>query len=562
MHTYKIGLIAALLFCLPLNTIAQKYYEKNLNFGFKAQEGNHIANTNDGNFFISGSYYTDNPLNPLNPWQFCIVKITPHGDTLWVKKFPLNENRYNCNTLLKTEYGFMLALSYISVEHRYVVLLQIDEDGNILHLQNVGTLDYDNVALQIIRTKDMGYLIIGKSTPTNTVYYPYALRVDSNLQVVWEHYYSGYNTDPQVSYLIDAAVDTAIPDNDTYYLWGLNYDGDFTGAILLLQINDSDGEKIMDTLYRPSGWIDVQGDYVQIAKRTTDGGFIASGEQSTKGVFMKFDADLNLVWTSENIFNRTTAVNLFELADGSFVGGGCIDEPISDDWNMHIAKVNSNGSLRWQRSYGSPRPDFAYGMTDTSDGGYIITGRSYVNDTVTLYLLKTNCMGLLSQPQANFTAQTDSSNLIATFQNLSQYVYADSLDGGYCIWDFGDGNASLALHPTHSYTQAGTYTVTLRAIVCTDTSTWQQSITVGKPLPPPIIGAIKVMPNPVANNFIVSNYSLSVSQTIVLYDLLGRKVLSQALLPNQTVVSVSHLPAGMYLCKVGEQTVKLSVVYR
>ena len=95
MNIHKIGLVV-LFFCFSISTAAQKYYEKNLNLGFLYQQGNGIVNTDDGNFFLTGSYYTNNPLNPFNPWQFLMAKVTPQGDTLWVKKFPLNEGRYYC----------------------------------------------------------------------------------------------------------------------------------------------------------------------------------------------------------------------------------------------------------------------------------------------------------------------------------------------------------------------------------------------------------------------------------------------------------------------------------
>lgn len=228
MNIHKIGLVV-LLFCFSINTNAQKYYEKNLTLVFCINKVTTLLRTMMVIFFIAGSYYANDPLNPTYPWQFLMAKITPQGDTLWVKKFPLNEGRYYCSVVIKTEYGFMLTPNYISQQHRYVVMMQLDTNGNVLRMQNVGTLDYDNIALRIVRTEDMGYLVVGKATPTNTVYYPYALRVDSNLQVLWERYYPGYNTDPQVSYLVDATVADIVPEANANYLWGLNYDGGFTG---------------------------------------------------------------------------------------------------------------------------------------------------------------------------------------------------------------------------------------------------------------------------------------------------------------------------------------------
>ncbi len=551
MNIHKIGLVV-LFFCFSISTAAQKYYEKNLNFGFRTQEGREIVLSHDNTYIVVGSYSE----TIGSEWELCVSKITAQGDIVWLKKYPIPEQGwYYCSAAIAKDSGILLAVNYISTTYRYIVLMQLDNDGNILRMQNVGTLDYDNIATRITRTQDKGYLVIGRATPTNTVYYPYALRLDSNLQVLWERYYPGYNTYPQVSYLIDASVEDIVPEGNTYYLWGLNYDGDLLqGAILLLQINDSNGERLMDTLYRPSGWIDIQNDYVYRAKRTTDGGFIASGEQNLKGVFMKFDADLNLVWTSVNIFRRTTAVELYELADGGFVGGGSVEREDGNDWNIRIAKVNANGLLQWQRTYGSNLHDYAYGMTDTPNGGYLITGRSYLNDTVSLYLLKTNCMGLLTEPQANFTTQIDTAALRITAQNLSQYTYPDSLDGGHYIWDFGDGTPPLQTQNTtdtllHTYPQYGTYTVTLKAIVCTDTSTLQQTLTVGYPPPPPTIEGIVVSPNPTTNQLFINSQE-PLQATFVLYNALGQKVGTTTLSGNSTQINVANLPSGIYLYQI------------
>ena len=77
MNIHKIGLVV-LFFCFSISTAAQKYYEKNLNFGFLYQQGNDIVKDDDGNFVFLGAYYI---AEPLNSWQSSITKITPQGDS-------------------------------------------------------------------------------------------------------------------------------------------------------------------------------------------------------------------------------------------------------------------------------------------------------------------------------------------------------------------------------------------------------------------------------------------------------------------------------------------------
>lgn len=49
----------------------------------------------------------------------------------------------------------------------------------------------------------------------------------------------------------------------------------------------------------------------------------------------------------------------------------------SDYW---IVKLNADGELIWQKTYGGTKNDAAYAVQPTSDGGYIVAGESYSND--------------------------------------------------------------------------------------------------------------------------------------------------------------------------------------
>ena len=44
-----------------------------------------------------------------------------------------------------------------------------------------------------------------------------------------------------------------------------------------------------------------------------------------------------------------------------------------DSW---VLKLNSNGSVEWQKTYGGSDDDYAYSIQQTSDGGYIVAGNT------------------------------------------------------------------------------------------------------------------------------------------------------------------------------------------
>ncbi|MBL7787412.1 MAG: T9SS type A sorting domain-containing protein, partial [Chitinophagales bacterium] len=93
----------------------------------------------------------------------------------------------------------------------------------------------------------------------------------------------------------------------------------------------------------------------------------------------------------------------------------------------------------------------------------------------------------------------------------------------------------------------GTYTVRLTAVVCSDTSVVEQEVGVFPVgLPQMEMGGFSVYPNPAQDHLVVQNHNQEQSATFILYDVLGRQVLS-VISHNQSIVSVEHLPSGVYL---------------
>ncbi len=181
-----------------------------------------------------------------------------------------------------------------------------------------------------------------------------------------------------------------------------------------------------------------------------------------------------------------------------------------------------------------------------------------------VYVLKTNCMGLLTEPTAAFTTyQTGDSPLEVAFANQSQYVYPDSIDGGHYIWDFGDGSPPLVCGQgyapcpdvvLHSYPAQGQYTATLTARVCSDTSVAVQQVPVvwtnAGDAPAAAAPLLSITPNPADN---VLHIALAAQHngggTWHLYDINGRGVKSYALpttTHKNTTLSIADLPEGLY----------------
>ncbi len=110
-------------------------------------------------------------------------------------------------------------------------------------------------------------------------------------------------------------------------------------------------------------------------------------------------------------------------------------------------------------------------VTYTAPGTYSVTlvaSNAAGSDTV----VANSAVVVLPGPVAGFTATTN--GFTAAFTNTS--ANADSY-----TWDFGDGNTSTAANPEHTYSQDGTYTVTLVATGPCGTSTFSQTVVIATP---------------------------------------------------------------------------------
>jgi PKD repeat protein len=152
------------------------------------------------------------------------------------------------------------------------------------------------------------------------------------------------------------------------------------------------------------------------------------------------------------------------------------------------------------------------------------------------------------------------SSLTVNFTNNS--ANADSF-----LWEFGDGNTSTEKNPSHTYTTAGTYTVTLRSISnCNETiKTTTITLTSGT-VEQTGLNKVQILPNPNSGQFqvAITNTNDPLDIRLQLFDATGRLVKEQipGLIGQETRIIAFddlRLPAGNYQLSI--QTAKGSVAF-
>jgi len=146
-----------------------------------------------------------------------------------------------------------------------------------------------------------------------------------------------------------------------------------------------------------------QGNSVQ---QTSDGGYIIAGRTGSYGAgnedvwLVKTDSDGIEQWnktfggTGTNI---DKGKSVLQASDGGYVIAGYTSTYGAGNEDVWLVKTDSNGIEQWNKTFGGSTQDRGYSVNQTSDGGYIITGStSSYSPTMNPYawLLKTDSNGI------------------------------------------------------------------------------------------------------------------------------------------------------------------------
>jgi len=192
---------------------------------------------------------------------------------------------------------------------------------------------------------------------------------------------------------------------------------------------------------------ELTNDHVKFLLQTSDGGYLIAGNNVNLVKFnhegqKQWNKGLTLLTPGETGDEEVEFVQ--QTADGGYFLIGNMDSHAnsSDIW---FVKVDSNGNMQWNNTFGGIGQDKAYSVCQVP-GGYIIAGGTKSYDAVysDYWLVKTDTKG---EVQWN-----------NTFRGIIWYDSADSIqqtrDGGYIIagitQEFGGGHNDLLLVKTDS----------------------------------------------------------------------------------------------------------------
>jgi len=253
-----------------------------------------------------------------------------------------------------------------------------------LWTKTYGGFSYDRCFSTVQPTGDGGY-IIGADTESFGMGLEdiWIIKTDSLGDTLWTRLYGGIYR--------DACRAIQQTDDSGYMLVGGTQSFGSGSINMFLMKTDSLGDslwfKIFDNAHGYTG------------QQTFDGGFIIGGSyfrSSQNFYFIKTDAVGDTIWTKEyGGWGEDIIKSIQQTVDSGYIITGRTESYGAGDDDIWLIKTDKHGDSLWSKTYGGSSWDYSSYVNCTSDGGYVITGRtnSFCVGGSDVWLLKTNASG-------------------------------------------------------------------------------------------------------------------------------------------------------------------------
>lgn len=428
-------------------------------------------------------------------------------------------------------------------------LVKLNAAGGIQWQKTYGGTDNEGAA-SVLVTTDGGYLMSGGTVsfdgdisfnhPGTPDFWLVKLDEAGNLQ--WERCLGGNGQ--------DGATGAALANDGGYVVAGTTFsnDGDVTNNhgnrdFWVVKL-DGDGAMQWQKALGGSGE-----DQAMAITAANDGGFVVAGSTfSTDGDVtgihgtggtpdfwvVKLDSAGTLVW------QKTLGGNSNEYAhavistnDGGYIVAGRTQSSSGDVTYNHgfhdywVVKLDDSGAMEWQKTYGGSDLDFAYSISKADDNGFFVVGMSVSTDGQI-----TNNHG----DEDQWVVKLDNTGTLLWQKTMGGSDY----DRAYSVVSLNDGGCVVAGH-----TQSSDGDVTGHH---GNEDCWVVKLA-GEPTgaADPSVASFSIVPMPATNTLSINSSVPFQPASLFLTDALGQEVKRARLSGTVCAIDVADLPRGLYL---------------
>ena len=303
--------------------------------------GHCIQQTSDGGYICIGDGFGH---------KIWLNKLDESGNVEWNQTYEWGQYNHGWFVLETEDNGFILVGKNNDDD---LWLIKTDEYGNMQWNRTHGPKRI-NSGQCIQQTNDGGYIIAGWTSPHNWLncHNPWILKVDSMGFEEWNKTIE--NPVYSKSYSVQQT-----PDNGYIIAGGKAYTASGNSDIWLIKTDINGNVEWDKTFGNSETW-----NMAHSIDLTFEGGFIIAGEN----LLIKTDEQGNEIWSI-----TLNCRSVQQTEDGGFIVTGP-KNMILDHTNMGLTKIDNNGIVEWERSFGGFYDDCGNFVQQTKDRGYVLTG--------------------------------------------------------------------------------------------------------------------------------------------------------------------------------------------
>ena len=379
--------------------------------GSKNESAQAVVNTTDGGYAILGhSQSMDGDVtNKSNEsYDYWVLKFDTTNQLQWQKTYGGSDDDRGTDIIQTTDGGYAVIGKSksgdldVSENAGYddFWMIKLDGNGSILWEYSFGYAGSD-VPYSVIQTNDNGYLVSGvldvtasngqgdrvsSSQRRHAGGDYWVIKLNANGIKEWSNYYGGSFT--------DTAYDAIQTEDNGYIIVGSSDSNDVDVAnnkgsydFWVIKISNT-GDLVWEKSFGGS-----EIDEARAISNTADGNYLVVGDTRSANIdvsqnrgaadlwMIKINSEGSLIWektlggTSFDVGRSVskTQDNGFLIAGSSRSSDGDLRNNKGQN-DALILKINSSGDLEWQKTIGGSEVDFFYGAAELTDGSVVAVG--------------------------------------------------------------------------------------------------------------------------------------------------------------------------------------------
>jgi len=325
-----------------------------------------------------------------------LIKTNKFGNIIWDKTYGGIDNDNGNKVLLTDDDGYIIVGTITDESNKKdVYVIKVDSNGDKQWDKQIGTA-YDETGISIVKVID-GYVICGSTTEPNAVNLNPAgktdiilVKINNNGDVQWINSFGGAEDESGNDLLVSSNGFLIVGTTSSF-----SEPGQSGNNIILIETNGEGNET--DKMTYGSTFSDIGNSIIH----ANEGGYIIVGSKgrsasNSKVYMLKVQTNIHIIDFEKELGTLETDYGFgYDIVEhwGNYSIAG--NKNLSEKNAAYFLETDINGNTITEEQIGGYDDQIMYAIENTSDGGYIMVGKSGQGSNYMICLIKLNSKGTL-----------------------------------------------------------------------------------------------------------------------------------------------------------------------